>query len=91
MEYTETCMNLIKIKIYKYKHIRLHMCSVIKNLPVKQEMWVRFLGQDDPFEKEMATHSSILAQKPSGPQSIGSQGVRQNINDINIYAVMLFL
>ena len=28
-----------------------------------QEMWVRFLGQEDPLEKEMATHSSILACK----------------------------
>ena len=35
--------------------------SVIKNLPVMQEMWVRSLGQEDPLEKEMATHSSILA------------------------------
>ena len=35
--------------------------SVVKNLPVKQETWVRSLGWEDPLEKEMATHSSILA------------------------------
>jgi len=35
--------------------------SVVKHLPAKQEMWVRSLGQEDPLEKEMATHYSILA------------------------------
>ena len=35
--------------------------SVVKNLPAKQEMWVQSLGQEDPLEKVMATHSSILA------------------------------
>ena len=34
---------------------------VVKNLPEMQETWVRFLGWEDPLEKEMATHSSILA------------------------------
>ena len=34
---------------------------MIKNLPAMQEMWFRSLGQRDPLEKEMATHSSILA------------------------------
>ena len=34
-----------------------------KNPPAMQETWVRFLGQEDPLEKEMATHSSILALK----------------------------
>ena len=35
--------------------------SVVKNLPAMQEMWVRFLGWEDPLDKEMATHSSILS------------------------------
>ena len=35
--------------------------SMVKNPPAVQEMWVRSLGQKDPLEKEMATHSSILA------------------------------
>jgi len=33
----------------------------VKNLPVTQETWAQSLGQQDPLEKEMATHSSILA------------------------------
>ena len=37
------------------------MAQMVKNLPVMQETWVRSLGQEDPLEKEMATHSSILA------------------------------
>ena len=35
--------------------------SVVKNPPTKQEMWVHSLDQEDPLEKEMATHSRILA------------------------------
>ena len=35
--------------------------SVVKNLPAKQETWIQLLGQEDPPEKEMTTHSSILA------------------------------
>ena len=47
------------------------------NLPAVQETWVQSLGQEDPLEKEMATHSSILAwnipwtEEPSGLQSMG--------------------
>ena len=47
-------------------------------------MWVRSLGQGDPLEKEMATHSSILAWKiprteePGGLQGMGSQRVGHN-------------
>jgi len=46
-----------------------------------QEMWVRFLNQEDPLQKEMATYSSILAwripwtEEPGGLQSMGSQRV----------------
>ena len=38
---------------------------MIKNLPAMQETWVRSLGQEDPLEKGMATHSSILAWRIS--------------------------
>ena len=34
---------------------------MVRNPPALQEMWVRSLGQEDPLEKEMETHSSILA------------------------------
>ena len=37
------------------------MAQLVKNLPVMQEIWVRSLGWEDPLEKGMATHSSILA------------------------------
>ena len=37
--------------------------SEVKNLPIMQETWVESLGQKDPLEKGMATHSSILAWK----------------------------
>ena len=36
---------------------------MVKKLPAMWETWVRSLGQEDPLEKEMATHSSILAWK----------------------------
>ena len=58
--------------------------SSIKNLSAMQETWVRSLGQEDPPEEEMATHSSVLAQKipwtedPGELQSTGSQRVRHD-------------
>ena len=36
------------------------VAQIVKNLPAVQETWVQFLGQEDPLEKGMATHSSIL-------------------------------
>ena len=41
------------------------MAQIIKNLTALQETWLRSLGQEDPLEKEMATHSSILAWRIS--------------------------
>ena len=52
---------------------------MVKNLPAMQETWVQSLGQEDPLEKEMATHSSILAceipwtEELGRPQSKGSE------------------
>ena len=42
----------------------------VKHLPTVWETWVRFLGQEDPLEKEMATHSSTLAGKSHGQKSV---------------------
>ena len=59
----------------------LPVAQMGKNLPAIQETWVRSLGREDPLEKEMATHSSILAwripwtEEPEGLQSTGSQRV----------------
>ena len=39
---------------------------MVKNLTAKQETWVHSLDQKDPLEKEMATHSSVLAENPRG-------------------------
>ena len=56
----------------------------LKRLPPMWETRVQSLGQDDPLEKEMATHSSILAwripwiEEPGGLQSMGSQRVRHD-------------
>ena len=54
---------------------------MVKNLPAMWETRVQSLGWEEPLEKEMATHSSILAwripwtEEPGGLQSIGSQTV----------------
>ena len=52
---------------------------MVKNLPAMEEIRVQSLGQEDPLEKEMATHSSILAweiswtEEPGRLQSMGSK------------------
>ena len=57
------------------------MAQVVKNPPATQETWIQSLGREDPLEKEMTTHSSILAwripwiENPGGLQPIGSQRV----------------
>ena len=43
------------------QELKLLVVPMVKRLPVMQDTWVRSLGQEDPLEKEMATHSSILA------------------------------
>ena len=58
------------------------MVLVLKNLPTIQEIWVQFLGWEDPLEEEMATHSSMLAweipwtEEPGGIQFKVLQRVR---------------
>ena len=60
------------------------MAQMVKRLPAMRETQVRFLGWEDPLEKEMAIHSSILAWKipwteePDRLQSMGSQRVGHN-------------
>ena len=50
------------------------MAQVVKNLPAMWETWVRSLGWEDPLEKEMATHFSILAWNiPGTEKSMGLQ------------------
>ena len=60
------------------------VAQTVKNLPSVQETWVQSLGQEDPLEKGMGTHSSVLAwripwtEEPGGLQSMGSQRVRHD-------------
>ena len=57
---------------------------MVMNLPAMQETQVQSLGQEDPLEKEMVTHFSILAwripltEKPGRLQSTGSQRIRHD-------------
>ena len=60
------------------------VAQIVRNLPAMLETWVWSLGQEDPLEKGMATHASILAwripwaEEPGGLQSIGLQRVRHD-------------
>ena len=55
------------------------MAQLVKNLPAMQETWVPSLGQEDPLEKKMATHSRILAWKIPWREEPGrSQRVRHD-------------
>ena len=57
------------------------LTQMVKNIPAMWETWVRSLGWEGPLEKEMATHSSVLAwripwtEEPGGLQPTGSQRV----------------
>ena len=63
------------------------VAQLVKNLPAVRETWVQSLGWEDLLEKEMATHSSILAweipwtEEPGGLQSMGSQKSRTQLNN----------
>ena len=52
------CLNLVPTPVSAGASL---VAQLVKNLPAMQETWVRFLGREDPLEKEMAIHSSILA------------------------------
>ena len=60
------------------------LAQMVKNVPALPETWVQSRGQEDPLEKEIATHSSVLArritwtEKPGRLQSMGSQRIRHD-------------
>ena len=62
---------------------------MVNRLPAMQETWVRSLGQEDPLEKEMATHPSTLAWKiswmeePARLQSMGSPRVTHRTEQLH--------
>ena len=69
------------------------VAQMVKNLPAIQETWVWSLGQEDPLEKGIATHSSILAwripwtEESGGLQSMGSQKVGHNWTTFTFFSV----
>ena len=72
----------IKLKYLCFIHLRASPVSqTVKNLSAMQETWVQSLDWEDPLEKGMATHSSILAwrvpwrEESGGLESVGSQSV----------------
>ena len=56
------------------------IAQMVNNLPAVQETWVQSLGQEDPLEKEMATHSSILPWRIPWTVSYSSWGRRVRHN-----------
>ena len=60
------------------------VAQMVKNMPAMHKSWVQSLGQEDPLEKGIATHSSILAwrilwtEEPGRLESMGSQRVRHD-------------
>ena len=85
LQSVEVFIQSYNLLIAKFTHIYFLRASLVaqrlKRLPPMQETQVRSLGREDPLEKEMAIHSSILAwripwtEKPSRLQSTGSQRV----------------
>ena len=67
---------------------------MVKRLPAMRETWVRFLGREDPLEKEMAIHSSSLAweipwaEEPDRLQSVGSQS-QTRLSDFTFFQGIL--
>ena len=72
---------IVQLRIYIYTHTHIYtyiyisgaslVAQRLKHLPAMWETWVRSLGQEDPLEKEMATHSSILAWRIPWMEELG--------------------
>ena len=75
---------LLKLIVVPYLLWASVMAQMVKKLPAVWETLVQSLGQEDPLEEEMVTHSRILAwripwtEEPGELQSMGSQGVRHD-------------
>ena len=78
------CPHVLGLVIFNRVNRASLVAQRVKRLPAMWETRVRSLGREDPLEKEMATHSSILAwkspwtEKPDRLQSMGSQRVRHD-------------
>ena len=75
-QYTRIIYFLFELLAYSQKGSLV--AQTVKNLPAMQETWVQSLGQEDPLEKRMAIHSSILAwripwtEEPGRIQTMGT-------------------
>ena len=73
------CVLNLYLILHRYTLRAFLVAQTVKNLSVPQETWVQTLGPEDPLEKEMATHSTILAwripwtEESGGLHSMGSQ------------------
>ena len=78
---TVVLMNILAGQQWRLLLVASLVAQMLKNLPTLWETWVQSLGKEDPLEKGMATHSSILAWKipwteePGGLQSMGLQRI----------------
>ena len=71
-----SCEHTLRTNIFKFQLVRVLVAQTVKNLPAMQETQVEFMGCEDPLEKGMATHSSVLAWRipwtePGGLQFMG--------------------
>ena len=82
IEFSASCVSFQLYEILEFVCQASLMAQMVKNLPAMQETLVQSLGQEDPLEEGVVTHSSILAweiawtEEPSRLQIIGSQRVR---------------
>ena len=82
--FTENINKLLAFRVHFSRPGSSLVAQTVRLLPAMQETQVRFLGREDPLEKEMAIHSSTLAWKipwmeePDRLQSMGSQRVGQD-------------
>ena len=80
--------------LYVFSLLWASLVVQIKNVPAMQETWVHSLGWEDPLEKGMATHSSVLAwripwtEEPGGLQSTGSQSQTRLINFLSFFSLL---
>ena len=85
------------LKLKKKKSNHAMVAQMIKILPAMQKNQVQFLNQEDPLEKEMINHSSILAWKiswteePDGLQSIALQRARLSMYTQSSLSLFLYM
>ena len=89
-------LHLFRRQLYLLNLRASLVAQMVKNLPAMRETWVWFLGWEDPLEKEMTTHSSILAweilwtEEPGGLQPVGSQEVEHDWAHMHCTATFFF-